>query len=222
MCIRDSGQQLLGDLGGQLGGRGGDVRVEGGEHVVGGVVRLGGRGGGARPVVVPDHGGAVVDEPQAVVPDQQVGVAPGAVDIVDQRVEPDHTAGLHGVDLEGERVETEGTGQEVHAEVEPAAGLEERLHLGVGLAAADDRVQLDPGQLRHAQPQPAAELPADHLGDQRLAALAGAGEFHDIGPEIVRLDDAGERAALTQGRDVAGRRDFGEHRPRLLGGSRGR
>lgn len=166
------------------------------------------------PVVVPDHGGAVVDEPEVAVPDQHVRIAPGPVDVVDQRVEPDDPSGFLRVHLVGERVEADRAGQEVHAEVEPAAGLQELLHLLVGLGEADDRVQLHPHQVGDAQPEPPAELSADHLRDECLAPLSGAGEFHDVRAEVVGLDDPGERAALTQRRDIAGCYDFFQHFPR--------
>ncbi|MDT9691915.1 hypothetical protein Q5762_27010 [Streptomyces sp. P9(2023)] len=42
-----------------------------------------------------------------------------------------------------------------------------------------------------------------------------AGELHDVRTEIVGLDDPGERAALTQGRDIEGRCHFCKHCPRL-------
>src|SRR6185503_16667550 len=105
----------------QFGGGRGDVRSEGGERVVGDVVGLGGGGLGTGPVVVPDHRGTVVDEPQLAVPHQQVGVAPGAVDVVDQGVEPDDPARLPRAHLEGEGVEADGAGEEVHPEVRSAA-----------------------------------------------------------------------------------------------------
>ena len=64
------------------------------EHVVGGVVGLAreplGRPDAAGPAVVEVQAGAVVDGPQVAVPHQQVGVAPGAVDVRGQRVEPQH------------------------------------------------------------------------------------------------------------------------------------
>ena len=51
--------------------------------------------------------------------------------------------GLGRVHLVGERIEAERTGQEVHPEVQPAARLQQLLHLLVGLAETDDRVELD-------------------------------------------------------------------------------
>ena len=104
-----------------------------------------------------------------------------------------------GPDLVGERIEAERSGQEVHPEVQPAARLEELLHLLVRLGETDDGVELDGHQLRHPQPQPPAELPADDLRDQGLAALPGSGELHDVRPEVVGLDDARGASHLHAG-----------------------
>ena len=46
-----------------------------------------------RPVVVERQRGAVVDQVQPAVPEQHVRVAPRAVDVADQRVEPQHPPG---------------------------------------------------------------------------------------------------------------------------------
>ena len=47
----------------------------------------------ARPAVVEVERRAVVDHPEVVVPQQQVGVAPGAVDVRGEGVEPEHPRG---------------------------------------------------------------------------------------------------------------------------------
>jgi hypothetical protein len=156
----------------------------------------------------------VVDEPQVAVVHQQVGVAPGAVDVVDQRVEPDDPPGLLGAHREGERVEAEGTGEEVHAEVGAAAAPQQVLHLLFGFAEAQHRVHLDGDQTGHPEAEPAGEFAADDLGHQRLAALPRAGELGDVRPEVVGLDEPRQGTALTQRRDVAGRDDLCEHFPR--------
>lgn len=202
-CVGDVGrdlhQQFLGHQRRERGGRGGDVRADRGQYVVGGVVGLGGRRRGGGPVVVPDHGGAVVDEPEVAVPDEHVRVAPRAVDVVDEGVEPDDAARLDRVHLVRQRIEADRAGQVVHAEVEPAAGLEQLLDLLVGLAEPDDGVELHLHQPRDAQPQPLGQPAADDLGDQGLAALAGSGELHDVGTQVVGLDDSGERSTLLKG-----------------------
>lgn len=167
--------------------------------MVAGVVGAGRGGLGGGPVVLPDHGGAVVDDPQIAAVHQQVGVAPGAVDVVHERVEPDDPAGLLGGHREGERVEAEGAGEEVHAEVGAAAGLQQLLYLLVGFAEAEHDVELHGHQPGHPESEPAGQFAADDLGDERLAALSGAGELHDVQTEVVGLDESRQGAALTQG-----------------------
>lgn len=75
------------------------------------------------------------------------------------------------------------------------AGGVQIADLLVGLAVGDRRVEVDQDQLGEAQPQGPCQLPHDHLGDQRLAALRGAGELDDVRPQVVGLDDRGHGAA---------------------------
>ena len=166
-----------------------------------------GVGDAAAPRVVEVERGAVVDQPEVAVPDQQVGVAPAAVDVGDERVQPERPRGDVGRDLE-RRVEAEGAGQEVDAQVEAQAGVEQVLHLLVGLVAGDPLLELQHHQSRRAQVEPERQLADDHLGDQHGQALAGATELADVGAQVVGLDDAGERSALAQRCHVAGRTDL--------------
>ena len=73
---------------------------DGGEHVAAGVERLADEAADvrrpARPRVVEPQGGAVVDRPRPPVPDEEVGVGPGAVDVGGVRVEPQDRAGVLG------------------------------------------------------------------------------------------------------------------------------
>ena len=124
------------------------------------------------------------------MPHQQVGVAPRAVDVGGERVQPQHLGADLGGRAGSSRVVPERTGQEVDAEVEPGARVEQVLDLLVGLVAGDLRVQVERHQLRGAQPDPAGQLADDHLGDQHPQALPGAAELADVGAEVVALDDA--------------------------------
>ena len=92
----------------------------------------------------------------------------------------------------------ERAGQEIHPEVGPAARLQQLLNLLVGLGAADHRVDLQttsPGRAARAPRQ----LSADHLGDQRLGALAGAPELRHVRAEVVGLDDPGSEPPSRSG-----------------------
>ena len=58
-------------------------------------------------------------------------------------------------------------------------------------------------EVGHGQADRPAELAGQPLGDERARALAGAAELDDVQPVVVGLDEAGQRAALAQGRHVA-------------------
>jgi hypothetical protein len=148
------------------------------------------------------------------LPDQQVRVPPASVDVRGERVEPDDAGGDVGV-RRAPGVEAERARQEVHAQVQPDARVEQVLYLLVRLVAGDRRVELDRDQVGGADAEPAGQLADDHLGDQRARALAGAAELADVGAQVVGLDDARERAALAQRRDVACGGDGGDHQTNL-------
>ena len=78
------------------------------------------------------------------------------------------------------------------------------------------RIELEPHEDRRAQVEPARHLGDDHLGDEHAQALAGAPELAHIGAEVVGLDDARQRPALAQRRDIA--RD-GDGRDHAIGAS---
>src|SRR5262249_8594843 len=105
----------------------------------------------------------------------------------------------------------EGSGQEVDAEVEPRAGVEQVLHLLVGFVAGDLRVEVERHQPRRAQTEPRRQTADDHLGDQHPHTLTCAAELADVGAQIVSLHEPGQAAAFTERRDVAGDRDGLDH-----------
>jgi hypothetical protein len=159
----------------------------------------------------------VVDEPQPTVPPQQVRVARGPIDVRHQRVEPHDRGRERRVGrVAGAGHERQRRGQEVEADVAPAARGDQLLDLGVGLGAAELRVELDQHDLGHVEPERAPELAGDELGHERARALAGAAELQDVQAVVVGLDEPRHRPALAQRRHVAGR----GHRPRR--GRRGR
>ena len=103
----------------------------------------------------------------------------------------------------------EGAGQEVAAEVEAEGRVEQVLDLLVRLVLRDLRVEVDGDHVRDADAEAPCELAHEHLGHQDPQSLSGAAELHDVGAEVVGLDDPGQRTALTQRRDVAGGGDAG-------------
>ena len=103
------------------------------------------------------------------------------------------------------RVVAERARQQVDAEVEAQAGVEQVLHLLVGLVAPDLRRQVDGHQVRDRYVDEPGDPGDDDLGHQHPQPLAGAAELADVDAQVVGLDDPGQRAALAQRRHVAGR-----------------
>jgi hypothetical protein len=193
-----------------LGVRGGQASQVFPQHMVGCIPWLLCESGRVGEAVVPGvmevERGAVVDDPEVVVPEQQVGVVPRSVDVRAERVEPQHPGG--DLCVRGEvAVVAEGAGQEVDAEVDPDTGAEQVLHLLVGLVAGQVRPEVEEHLSWRAEPDPLGQARDDHLRDQHPQSLPGAAELADVGAEVVGLDDAGEAAALPERRDVAGDRD---------------
>src|SRR3546814_9534811 len=92
---------------------------------------------------------AVVDQVQLAVPQQQVGVARGAVDVGDEGVEPDDRQRQQRVGLLDQRVEVDRAGQVVERDVGAAAGADQVLDLRVGLGARQVRVEFDQRSEEH-------------------------------------------------------------------------
>ena len=141
----------------------------------------------------------MVDGPDLAVPDQQVGVAPAAVDVRREGVEPEDRGRLVGVG-NAVGVVPEGAWQEVAAEVQAEGRVEQVLDLLVRLVLRDLGVEVDGDHVRYADAEAPCELAHQDLGHQDPQSLAGAPELHDVRAEVVRLDDPGQRAALTQRR----------------------
>ena len=108
---------------------------------------------GVAPRVVDIQRGAVIDEPWPAVPHEQVRVLHGSVRVGDERIEPHDVGGEGRIDDLARRrrggVERERTGQEIHPEVQPAAGSDEIVDLLVGLGVAQRRIDVDPDEIRH-------------------------------------------------------------------------
>ncbi len=165
------------------------------------------------PGVVDVQRRAVVDQPWPAVPHEQVRVLRRSVRVGHEGIEPDDVGGEVRVDPSGpwpRRVERQRARQEVHPEVQAAARVDQVVDLLVGLGVAQGRVDLDADELGHGQPDGPRDLAGQPLGHERPRTLAGAAELHDVQPVVVRLDQTGQRAALAQGRDVAGG-DHGSH-----------
>ena len=196
---------------------------DGGQHVAARVERLRDEACDvrwpARPAVVEPERRAVVDRPGAAVPHEEVGVGPGPVDVRRVRVEP-QDGGRVGVRRRPGAVVAEGPGKEVDPEVAARTGGQEVLDLLVGLVPGDRAREVDDRQPGGRDAEASGDLADEHLRDEHLAALAGAGELHDVGAEVVGLDEPGEGPALAQRGDVPDGGDGLEHPHRLVGDRR--
>src|SRR5690606_374536 len=101
--------------------------------------------------------------------------------------------------------------QEVDRQVAARAGLEQVLHLFVGLAGAELRVDVDDLEFGGAEAEAAGQLTGDDLGDQDPGALTRLPELDHVRAEVVALDHPGQRPALAQRRHVTRRHDLFQH-----------
>src|SRR5438034_8775074 len=95
---------------------------------------------------------AMIDEPESPVPHEHVCVARRTIDVGHISVEPYDPGGKIGVDLLGNRIKGDGTGQVVEREVETGTRSDQLLNLGVGLGASEVRVEFNEDDLRYGQP----------------------------------------------------------------------
>jgi hypothetical protein len=159
---------------------------------------------------------AVVDQPGAPVPDEQVGVAGCPVDIGDQGVEPHEIRRLLGAEpVRGRGRKGQRAGQEIYAEVGADAGERELLDLDVGLGLGQVGVELGHDQLGDEEAECARELAGHDLGDECGRSLARPGELHHVETVVVSFHERRQRAALAQRGDVAGGGDLAQRHGRL-------
>src|ERR671916_437549 len=157
-------QDLLRQAGYQRGVRLGDGPGEGQQHVVAGCrERALARRLPALPGVVEVERGAVVYEPQTVVPGEEVRVARGAVHVGYEGVEPEDTGGEVGAGRLHEGVEAQGAGEVIERQVQPGARPDQVLYLGVGLGPGELRVEDHEHDLRDEQAQAACDLARHYL-----------------------------------------------------------
>ena len=104
---------------------------------------------------------AVVDQPEPAVPEEQVRVLRGAVDVRHERVEPDDRGRELGRGRRpGRRAERQRAREEVDAEVEARARASRSWISGSGSARAERGVELDERELGTRKPSARASSPA--------------------------------------------------------------
>ena len=187
--------------------RGGNLLCPGEEDVV---LDLGERGGDllfhAGPVVVKEEGGAVVDGVELTVPDEEVGIARRAVDVLREGVEPDEHGGfIYGRGVARGGVEHGGAGEVVESEVEAGARFEKLANFVVGIVAAEGWVDLDEDDLGNAEAKGTADFASEEFGDEGEDSLPCSAEFDDVEAEVVGFYNRRQGSAFAQGDDVTGR-----------------
>ena len=114
----------------------------------------------------------------------------------------------------GSGVEHEGAGQEIEAEVEAAAPMDRSCSSSSGSASPRPGSTSMNTSSGTVNPTARADLAGEPLGHEGTRTLARTMELDDVQPVVVGLDEARERAALAQRRDVARRSDVAGFRHR--------
>src|SRR6186713_2805440 len=129
------------------------------------------------PGMMKIEGGAMIDQPELMIPQQHIGISGTAVHIVQQTVQPNDLRGQKGGYLCHDRVESRGSGKIMQAQVESDAGLEEVLDLFVGFGAAKGFFQVGKNDLGHPKSQGPGKFSSDQFGDERPDTLSRAAEL---------------------------------------------
>ena len=150
---------------------------------------------------------------------RRFGFCGGPVRVGHEPIEPHDVGRERWVDdsrgVADGRIERQRPGQEVHAEVDAAAGPDEIVDLLVRFRVAERRIDVDRDEVGNREADRAPDLAREPLGDERAGSLAGASELDDVEAVVVGLDEPGERAAFSQRRHVARGHD-GSHHPQSL------
>jgi hypothetical protein len=97
---------------------------------------------GIAPGVVEAQARAMVDRPQVLVPDQQIGIASAAIDVGDEGVQPDHSGRVLGWQHKGPVISNRSR-QEVDGEIQTGAGRDQFLNLLIWFSPPDFCVDVD-------------------------------------------------------------------------------
>src|SRR6266568_6473932 len=114
----------------------------------------------------------VIDEHEALVPEEHIGIARRAVDVGYKCIKPDNRRGKQRVQRAGvERIESKRAGEVIEGEVETSAGLDECLDFKIRLGASQHKVQFDEDDFGYRQSQGASNFARHQFGYQCLRPL---------------------------------------------------
>ena len=148
----------------------------------------------------------MIDRVELVMPDKQIRIARGAVDILGERVEPHQHGSFVRVRFVRSRgIEHDGAGKIIEREVQAWACLEQLANFVIGLIAPQRRIDFREDNLRHTQSKRAPDLAGDQLRNQRQDSLPRAPEFDHVEAEVVAFYNGGQGSALAQGHNITRR-----------------
>ncbi len=154
------------------------------------------------PIVMKVEAGAIVYDPNFIVPMQQVGVLDCAVYVADDAVQQRDFGCRECVNFCNERIVGDGAGQKVQPEIETDAELQKILNFFVGFGFAKGFVEVHKDEFGYVESDGARHFATDEFGYECFFALTCAAKLEDIEKTVVGLDDGGERSAFAKWFDV--------------------
>ena len=88
--------------------------------------------------------------------------------------------------------------------------LENLLYLGIRLAAAERRLDIDQRELRNREPDCLRERTDEQLRNERLGALSRTAELDDEEPSAISVNNGWQRPSFVERLQVAGGGECGE------------
>ena len=167
-----------------------------------------GTAGRATPVrrVMPVEGGAVVDQPDAGVPPEQVRVLRGPGRRSSRAARRDRRRSRGPVPAQPAGSKGSAPGRKSIPRFVPLLARRRSWIRRPAPPRPDRRVELDEHQLRNRQPERPRELTRDDLGHEHPWPLPAPRNLTTLAV-VVCLDQPGQRPSLSQRHDIASRRD---------------
>src|SRR6185312_709333 len=111
------------------------------------------------PVVMEVKSRAVIDKVERFVPQQQIRIVGGPVNVRYKGIEPHSAGGEIGIGaVMGRWIEHHRARQVIERKIQPDAGAQQISYLFVGFVAAESGIELNEDDLRHFQAESATDL----------------------------------------------------------------
>src|SRR5687767_12958435 len=132
---------------------------------------------------------SVVDQPERIVPQQEVRIACSAIDVASKCVEPDDARCKHRIDIVNcNRIVVERSLEVSQADIHSMARAEDILYLRITLGTRKRCIELDDRKVRDRQRCLACEQSNDQFGNERASALSGTAKLCDEQPTTVGIE----------------------------------